>query len=219
MKVIHSLSKTRRVLLRTLAIALLAGITTTANAQIVFDDANGNASSDGASPTSVVFGLGNNIINGTVTSPSNTRNFYTFTIGAGQELTAINLDSLNVTSEGAPSTDPGFYALVDGTTSVNPTDGFANLGGFLYATAASANAPDPALQGENLLDRISSGGISDGSGFTNIGTGDYTFVIQQTGPEVSNFSLNFQVATAVPEPTSSALLIGLGLAGLARRRR
>ena len=141
MKVIHSLSKTRRVLLRTLAIALLAGITTTANAQIVFDDANGNASSDGASPTSVVFGLGNNIINGTVTSPSNTRNFYTFTIGAGQELTAINLDSLNVTSEGAPSTDPGFYALVDGTTSVNPTGGFANLGGFLYATAASANAP------------------------------------------------------------------------------
>lgn len=212
MKTIHSLSKAQHVLLRVLAIALLAGITTTANADVVFDDAvNGNASSDGAIPESLTFSLGNNIVNGTVTSPSNTRNFYTFTIGAGEELVAINLDSLNVTTAtGDPSSDPGFYALVDGTTSVTPGTGFANLGGALH---------NPSLVGSNLLDGIAGGGISGGSGFTNIGAGDYTFVIQQTGPEVSNFSLNFQVATAVPEPTSSALLIGLGLAGLARRRR
>ena len=208
----NSFATLRRSILAALVFALFASISTSANAQVVFDDANGNASSDGAAPTSVAFSLGSNIINGTVTSPGNVRNFYTFTIGAGQELSAINLDAISVVdAAGAVSSDPGFYALIDGTTGTNPVDGFANLGGDLFA---------PSSLGVDLLAGISGGGESSGSGFSSIGAGDYTFVIQQTGDEVSSFSLDFQVTTAaVPEPTSTVLLAGLGLVGLARRRR
>ena len=212
MKNVNLFAPLRRTIMGVLAIALLASITTSANAQVVFDDANGNASSNGAAPTQVTFSLGSNVINGTVTSPSNVRNFYTFTIGEGQELSAINLDAISVVdAAGAVSSDPGFYALIDGTTGTNPVEGFDNLGGALY---------DPSSLGVDLLAGISDGGISSGSGFSSIGAGDYTFVIQQTGDEVSSFSLDFQVSTAaVPEPTSTVLLAGFGLVGLARRRR
>ena len=212
MKIEHLLVALRRTVLSALAVALFAGLATSANAQVVFDDANGNASSNGAAPTPVTFSLGSNVINGTVTSPSNVRNFYTFTIGEGQELSAINLDAISVVdAAGAVSSDPGFYALIDGTTGTNPVAGFANLGGELYG---------PSSLGVDLLAGISDGGISSDSGFSSIGAGDYTFVIQQTGDEVSSFSLDFQVSTAaVPEPTSTVLLAGLGLVGLARRRR
>ena len=209
----NSFATLRRSILAALVFALFASISTSANAQVVFDDAvNGNASSDGAAPTSVAFSLGSNIINGTVTSPGNVRNFYTFTIGAGQELSAINLDAISVVdAAGAVSSDPGFYALIDGTTGTNPVDGFANLGGDLF---------DPDRLGEDLLASIFGGGISNDNDFSSVGAGDYTFVIQQTGDEVSSFSLDFQVTTAaVPEPTSTVLLAGLGLVGLARRRR
>ena len=122
------------------------------------------------------------------------------------------MDAISVVdAAGAVSNDPGFYALIDGTTGTNPVDGFANLGGDLFA---------PSSLGVDLLAGISGGGESSGSGFSSIGAGDYTFVIQQTGDEVSSFSLDFQVTTAaVPEPTSTVLLAGLGLVGLARRRR
>ena len=180
-------------------------------AQIVFDDANGNASSDGANPTNVVFNLGSNIINGTVTSPANIRNFYTFTVGAGQELSAINLDAIGVTTAaGAPSNDPGFYALVSGTTSENPGEGFANLGGGLFS---------PANLNNDLLG-IATAQSEGGTGVPSpVGAGDYTFVIQQTGDEVSSFSLDFVVTSAIPEPSSAVLLSGLTLLGLVRRRR
>jgi len=213
------ISNLKHIALRTLAVALLAGVATNAaTAQVVFDDANGNASDDGSAPTELVFGIGSNIVNGTVTSPANTRNFYTFTIGAGEELAAINLNSINVTiadpSGPIDSINPGFFALVTGNTSADPGQtAFESLGGALFA---------PGNLGDNLLDIISageSGPNTSGTGFTTIGEGDYTFVIQQTGSENSNFSLDFQVTTAVPEPTAGILLAGLGLAGIARRRR
>ena len=199
-----------RVVLRALAITLVAGVASVANAQIVFDSVSGSdvASDNGSAPTSLPFSVGSNIVNGAVSSsiPNNLRNFFTFTIGEGQELSAIVVDALTSTNNNS-----GFYALVDGTTSANPATGFPNLGGELH---------NPGLVGDDLLALIAGGGISGGTGFDSIGAGDYTFVIQQTGSQVSTFSLDFQVSdAAVPEPTSGLLLVGLGVAGLARRRR
>ena len=192
------------------SVLIFSALVTTSNAVVIFDDTvNGNASSDGSAPTSLDFSLGSNQVLGTVTSPSNTRNFYTFSIGEGQILQAITLDAINVTTAaGAASNDPGFYALVLGGTAETPGTGFANLGGQLY---------DPSDLGDNLLDQIADGGNSGGTGFTEIGEGDYTFVIQQTGDEVSSFTLDFEVAS-VPEPSSSSILL-LGSALLLGKRR
>ncbi len=192
---------------------VLAVDTFSATRASVFDDSvNGNASSNGAAPTAVSFGLGSNTIGGTVSANAavaNTRNFYSFTIEEGQELEAINVLEVSATTEaGAPSNDPGFFALVEGSTAATPGAGFDNLGGALY---------DPTLSfGTDLLSLISAGGISGGTGFEEIGPGEYTFVIQQTGTEASSFLLDFVV---VPEPTSAALIGITGLALLRRRRQ
>ena len=181
----------------------------------IFDDSvNGFASSNGASPTQVGFSLGSNTIGGTVStdaSINNTRNFYTFSIGAGQELASINLLENTVDlGSGSNAADPGFFALVSGNTAATPGSGFANLGGALFAPT------DPF--GTDLLGEISTGGISGGTGFSTIGPGDYTFVIQQTGNEVSNFLVDFVV---VPEPSSAPLLglMSVAVCLIGRRRR
>lgn len=68
------------------------------------------------------------------------------------------------------------------------------------------------MSGSDLLARL---GLAQtgGSGFTPpLGPGTYTFLIQQTGPPLTGFTLAFVV---VPEPSSAALLG----AGLFRRAR
>ncbi len=202
---------------RFFCVLFLSLITTSAKADVVYDDAvDGNASNNGLAPTVLVFDLGSNVVNGTVSAgdPDNARNFYTFSILPGQALSAIVFDSLSVvTSEGGPTSVPGFFALVSGSTSATPAAGFSNIGGLLF---------DEELVELNVLDGTRNGGSSSGTGFTtqNLGVGDYTFVIQQTGTEESTFSLDFQVVpVAVPEPTNAMILVGLGMLGLARRRR
>lgn len=181
---------------------------------IVYNDAvDGFASSNGATPTAITFTPGTNRILGTVSSGggtpaiNNTRNFYTFSLALGQQLESISFDTLAVTtSAGAASTDPGFYALVLGSTAATPGNGFTNLGGALFS---------PSDIGSNLVDTISGGGISGGAGFSEIGPGDYTFVIQQTGDEINNFGLDFVV---VPEPSTGLLILSSALL-LGKRRR
>lgn len=192
---------------------IFSSLVTISNAVVIFNDADdGNASSDGSAPTSLNFSLGSNEVLGTVstnTTIANTRNFYTFSIGAGQFLQSISLNEISVVdAAGAVSNDPGFYALVEGSTAATPGNGFSNLGGNLFS---------PSNLNSDLLGSITDGGNSGGTGFTTIGEGDYTFVIQQTGDEISSFTLDFEVAS-VPEPSSSALL-GLAAFGFISRRR
>ena len=76
---------------------IFSSLVTISNAVVIFNDADGNASSDGSAPTSLDLSLGSNEVLGTVSANStiaNIRNFYTFSIGAGQFLQSINLNEI-----------------------------------------------------------------------------------------------------------------------------
>ena len=185
-------------------------------ASFLDESVNGDFSSDGTAPTPITFGLGSNIIGGSVNSAngagevgSDSRDFITFTLGPGQTLASINLLDFDDPTTPAPNdADTGFFALVEGDSSVDPGGGFPNLGG------VELEAGQPF--GEDLLAQIADGGVAGGSGFTEITDGTFTLIIQQTGPETSNYLIDVNV---VPEPSSALLLTSLaGCFGLVRRR-
>ena len=194
----------------TAAVALLAA--QTALASVVFDEtitgdlADGNA----PAPTPVAFSVGSNIINGSVSAgQGDTRDYWTFTLPPGSALVAVAqlaYDDPN-RDNGIFDGNRGFYALLEGESTTVPGGGFANLGGDHF---------DPIAPGGNLLPPISGGGISGGDGFSlPLGPGTYTFQVQQTGPQVSRYSLDFVV---IPEPATAALILPAALAAMVRRR-
>ncbi len=88
-----------------------------------------------------------------------------------------------------------FYALFEGAAGALPAVG-NNLGG---------DHLDPQPFGSDLLPTIASGGISGGSGLDiPLREGTYTYLIQQTGPQVSDHLLDFQV---IPEPSSAGCCV------------
>ena len=107
---------------------------------------NGDFADSGAAPTYLGLELGSNVVAGSVTTGAgaDTRDFFTFSIGAGQTLEAINLLEYDDPNNPGPNNgNRGFYALVEGSVASNPGLGFANLGG-------DHLNPDPF--GTNLLD-------------------------------------------------------------------
>ena len=163
-----------------------------AQALTTYDEGvDGDLSSDPAAPTAVAFAVGSNVVTGTTTTsaPADTRDYLTFTIAAGQALTSIMLDAY------APA-DTTFQALAPGATSFIPSGGTS--GSFLGSSHVNGG-----LVGTDILDNMAAlpfGGI----GFAApLGPGTYTYLIQQTGPEVTAYSLDFQI---VPEPGTAYTL-------------
>ena len=100
-----------------LSFLLLAG-----GAESYSELTDGDLSSDPAAPTAVTFSAGSNLVTGSVAAPGDIRDFLTFSIGAGQALTAIQLvSSVDGTTGGPP--DRGFVALHPGATSAIPGAG------------------------------------------------------------------------------------------------
>ncbi|MEN1680809.1 MAG: hypothetical protein AAGJ46_14565 [Planctomycetota bacterium] len=193
-----------------LAVALLAAQTTLAS--VVFDEAVSGDLADGnaPAPTPVSLSVGSNVVNGSVSAgQGDTRDYWTFTLPPGSALAAVAqlaYDDPNV-DNGVFDGNRGFYALLDGESTTVPGSGFASLGG---------DHLDPIGPGANLLPAISGGGISGGDGFSlPLGPGTYTFQVQQTGPQVSRYSLDFVV---IPEPATAAFVLPTALATMLRRR-
>lgn len=168
---------------------------------------DGDLSTNPSSPTPITFNVGNNTIAGTVTSgsPVDTRDYITFAILPGQRLTALRLITWQDLPGGGPA-NRGFHAINAGATSFVP-DGTTE-GNFL-----GGDHVDPAPSGTNLLPELSDGDTA-GVGFTvPLGPGTYSYLIQQTGPQLNGYNLEFEVSALQNVPASSpwvsAVLAGL----------
>ena len=203
----------RTTFLSCLATLLLVG---TLSAQITYQESvSGDLSDNAASPTALMFGLGTNQVIGELRNVTgdpgaDVRDYLTFIIAPGQELTSIvQQDYSDIATSGAANR--GFHSINSGATSAIP--GSATIGSFL-----GANHFDTVAAGTDLLPSLGSAGLG-ATGFTGaLGPGTYTYLVQNTSANPSAFALDFNVS-AVPEPGSLVLLSALAGLTVVRRRR
>ena len=146
---------------------------------------DGDLSNDPAAPTALDFGLGSNAISGSVAAPGDARDFITFTIPKGGKLSAVRLVKYRTLPSGEPG-NTGFHAINAGATSFIPNAMTAGLflGGDHVTTAA---------EGTDLLPALADG-MPAGTGFTPpLGPGVYSYLIQQTGPQLSGYRIELDV--------------------------
>ena len=185
-----------------IALCLLTCAFPASGATVWDESVSGDLASDPATPTAVSFVTGSNVVVGDVNATSDIRDYFTFTIGSDQTLSAVTLLSY----EG----NLGFTAMNVGSSSFIP--GFTTMLDFLGGTHT-----DASLIGELLLPLLGSGSLG-GAGFTPpLGPGTYSYVIQQTSGELTSYALDFEVSP-VPAP-AAVWLLGSALIGVAGWRR
>lgn len=185
-------------------IAVAAGTAIAGPSGNIFDEAVlGDFSDDRFNPTVLDFALGSNtVINQVVDSdlPGGDRDYYTFTLDDGQSIDSITL--LNATNPTGGNDAIAFAGLAfDSIFDFDPNifDG-PGLVGFVLTT--------PDLSGLDILPELS-------DGLDTLGPGDYTLWIQQTGTDLTEIALDFNV---VPAPTTAAPLLAAALVSTRRRR-
>lgn len=164
----------------------------------------GDLSDDQFAPTDIgVLTTGSNTVTGSTTNAPLDRDFWTFTIAPGDELTGIVIDSFG------PRENNSFIALVSGTEFTTIEDASGYLGATLIG-----NASFGAGVGDNVLPNIGQA-LLGGTGFTgSIGPGTYSLWFQETA-DVIDYSFDLRV---VPAPGAAGLLAVGGLAAMRRRR-
>ena len=181
-------------------LALLLALTPTlANGAVIYDEgASGDLSGNLASPTPLVLNNGANTIVGQMgdngdTGATNGRDadYFSFIVGAGSSVTAINVDLYTFSPN-----DPGvsFFGYTSGSSFTG--QGAGDIDGQALFNAASGDVL-PSLAGGAL------------------GPGTYSFWLQETSANVVNYQLTF---TQIPEPSAGIFAL-LGTLGIALRRR
>lgn len=182
------------------AVAMLAS---TAAGQFAYDElVDGDITGDRFNPLQLNAADGVNTLSGTVVDGD--IDYFRFTIPEGSELVAVNLADYDSPDFAA------FLGVQEGSTfTVAPDVGLPTelLGYVLYG---------PFDVGNDLLPSIATGAGAIGfSGF--LPAGEYTFWNQQTGPDLTGFSLEF-VIRPIPAPATAALLGAGGMLATRRRR-
>ncbi|MBD2597554.1 PEP-CTERM sorting domain-containing protein [Nostoc sp. MBR 210] len=188
-------------------------------ATLIYDEAdpvNGDLSGDNLNPTVVNLSVGSNQISGSTTgNPNLDRDFFTFTIPVGRQLSQVILT--NYVGLDGTGANQGFLAVQRGSSITSLTNNPPLLG------AALIGAAPGTLQGDNVLDDVGTATSIQGSNFVGfrsgrLGAGTYTFWIQETAGGIQNYTLDF--VTTVPEP-STILGIGavMGLGTLIKRKK
>lgn len=196
--------------------ALVCASSPAAGAVVYNEGTSGDLSDSGLTPTPLTFGLGDNIVTGTTgrtEAGAIDRDYWTFTIGANQQLVALNV------LQGTVPLGFSFIGIQSGsqvTLAPAATTAAGLLGWTHYQTTDI---------GTNILDDI--GVAKNGStGFNGpLGSGTYSVWLQEISPTPQGvnprlpFSFAFVVG-GVPEPSTWAMmLVGFGAIGLALRRQ
>lgn len=173
----------------------------------MWDEAiDGDLSEDYLNPTQLeVKGVNNHVVFTSIDLPGDPdREYFTFTIDAGYELSAVILDVFNTN----PEFNLGFIAIASGSQFPTPPsapDPAEMLGYALIGT------PDV---GNDILQLMGEG--SGAQGFTGpLGAGSYSIWAQETSISLDEWDVNF-IVTEVPAPGVLALF---GLATVALRGR
>ncbi len=173
------------------------------SAQFAYDELiDGDITGDRFAPLELPAADGVNTLSGSVVDGD--IDYFRFTVPAGSELVAINLTDYQSPDFAA------FLGIQQGSTfTVDPNnpDPGPLLGYVLYG---------PLSVGTDLLPAM--GSAFGAIGFTGfLPEGEYVFWNQQTGPDLTTFTMEF-VIRPIPAPASAALL-GLGGLLASRRRR
>jgi hypothetical protein len=202
----------KRWLIAAAAAVALGVASSPASATVVWDETvNGDLSNSGLTATTVTFGVGSNVVQGTIGHDATgaiDRDYFTFTIGPNQVLSSLNILA------GTQTLGLSFIGLQSGTQVTLATNS-ATAAGLLGWTHYGASDV-----GTNILDNMSIA-ANGSSGFSiPLGPGSYAIWLQEISPGGSvPYAFDFQVAS-VPEASTWALLLaGFGLLGLGFRRR
>ncbi|MES2707545.1 MAG: hypothetical protein V4726_13185 [Verrucomicrobiota bacterium] len=165
---------------------------------------DGDLSNTQSVPTMLSLTAGNNLVSGSVGGIDG-QDWITLTVPLGFELSSLDLKVFDSTTDSTAFTGMSMGSVFTGSTlSAEDYLGYTHFG--------------PGNVGTNLLPSLSTANLAQG--FTPpLASGDYAFLIQQTGPVTTSYTFDYRV-TAVPEVSGAALL---GLGGLllfpGRRRR
>jgi hypothetical protein len=184
-----------------LALALLA-LPAVASGFSYSEGVSGDLSGNPAAPTALLAALGSNTLS--ATSGSGDAEYVVVTIPATYQLSSIVLTAFS-------PNEVAFAAVQQGSTYTAVTlpddlDGWTHYG-------TRAPAPADAMVGFDLLDNMGAG--AGAIGFVPpLGSGDWTFLFQQTGGTLVSYTFDFVV---IPEP-STLMLVLAGLAAIASAR-
>jgi hypothetical protein len=194
--------------MRTASVLAVSLAALAAHADVTWDEfADGDLSTDPNTPTPLTFGLGGNIIIGSVHSPADSRDYITFTIPQGMALASLYQHQWQDLDTGGAG-DTGFHALNEGSTSFIPGE---DTIAFFLGAAHMIQVP----HGTDLLPELAVTDFGNIGFSIPLGPGTYSYLVQQTGVENTGYALEFVVT---PAPGAAALF-GLTTIGAARRRR
>jgi len=181
----------------------IAAAATCSHADVIHDESlHGDLSDDRFTPTAYILSPGANSL--LATSSQGDREFVALTIPAGFTLSAI----IQVSYVGAD--EVAFAAVQAGAQMTVDPDAFSAEGLLGWTHFGPFAFPD----GSDILLAMGEGFGADG--FTPpLPAGTYTFWLQQAGPSLTNYQLDFIV---VPAPGAGALLAAALFAARRRRR-
>ena len=194
------------------ACAALAIASSPAAATVAWDEAiSGDLSNSGLTASAVTFGVGSNIVQGTIGhDPTGAidRDYFTFTVGPNQFLTSLNI------LQGTQTLGLSFIGLQSGTqvTLATNAPNAAGLLGWAHYGATDV--------GTDILDNMSVA-ANGSTGFSvPLGPGSYAVWLQEISPGGSvPYAFDFEIASVPEASTWMMMLAGFGVLGLALRSR